>query len=271
LFKSILKQLNPSLRLFISGAAPLSPNIVTGFGNLGIRVIQGYGLTETSPVVSATNDFVDKPATIGYPMAGIEVTIDSPDESGVGELITRGKNVMLGYYENQEATDEVIDSDGWFRTGDLATIDSEGFIKITGRAKSMIVLTNGKKAFPEEYELLLNKFVQIKESYVWGYETPYKDIQICAKIVIDKEVVLSENPNITEKEISDRISEIIKGINQEIPAYKIIRYFLLTYEELIKTTTLKVKRPLENEKMDNLLTSVGVGIRKISGQFIEKL
>ncbi|MEN8905705.1 MAG: AMP-binding protein [Clostridiales bacterium] len=270
LFKGIIREISPNLRLLVTGAAPINAEIVRGFNKLGLKMLQGYGLTETSPVISATNDFIDKAGTIGYPINEVEVKIDDPDEDGIGELLTKGKNVMLGYYENQDATDEAIDDDGWFRTGDLANIDEDGFVKITGRAKSMIVLANGKKAFPEEYEFLLGDYEEIKESYVWGFKTSEGNIQICAKIVLNKDIILKDG-QITEEKIANKVKEIIKNINKIIPRYKIIRYFLLTYDELIKTTTLKVKRPLEDKAIKELLSISGYDMRKASGKFIDSL
>lgn len=270
LFRSVFKKLGQDLRLAVSGAAPIDPEVIIGFDKIGLKLIQGYGLTETSPVVAATNDFIDKPGTIGYPIAGIEVAIDSPDENGMGEITTRGENVMLGYYEDPKATKEAIDKDGWFKTGDLGTIDEEGFIRITGRAKSMIVLTNGKKAFPEEYEVLLNSITGVKDSFVWGNKAHDGDIQVCAKLVIDVERLTDENGQIpSEKDIAQRIDTEIKDINKTIPQYKIIRYFILSFEDIVKTTTLKIKRPVEYEKIKAALDASGIDMRKACGKFID--
>lgn len=272
LFKSILNKLGPNLRIIVSGAAPLDPEVIIGFDKIGIKLLQGYGLTETSPVVASNNDFVNKPGTIGHPLYQIEVSIDNPDENGLGELITRGHNIMLGYYEDQATTSEVIDAEGWFRTGDLGFIDDEGFITIAGRAKSMIVFTNGKKAFPEEYELLLNEIPYVKDSFVWGNRASDGDIQVCAKLVIDKDKIVSEKGTMPEdEELSQIFGKAIKSINQTLPQYKIIRYFVMSYEDLIKTTTLKIKRPLELEKIVSSIEKAGIDMRKASGKFIEKL
>jgi long-chain acyl-CoA synthetase len=272
LFKSVFNELGPGLRLAVSGAAPIDPNVVIGFDKIGLRLIQGYGLTETSPVIAANNDFVNVPGTVGYPLGGIEVAIDSPDENGMGEIITRGENVMLGYYEDSKATIEAIDAEGWFRTGDLGTIDNDGFIQITGRAKSMIVFTNGKKAFPEEYEVLLNNIPGVKDSFAWGNKALDGDIQVCAKLVLDKEK-LSEGkdtlPN--TQELAQMLVTAIKEINKTIPQYKIIRYFVMTYEDLVKTTTLKIKRSVEYEKVRGTLNKAGLDMRKASGKFIDAL
>ncbi|MCX7841573.1 MAG: AMP-binding protein [Clostridia bacterium] len=272
LLKSIFEKLGPNLRLVVSGAAPLDPEVVKGFDKIGLRLLQGYGLTETSPVVATNNDFVNKPGTIGYPMAGIEVAIDSPDENGMGEIITRGENVMLGYYEDPQATKEAIDSEGWFRTGDLGSIDEEGFIRITGRAKSMIVFTNGKKAFPEEFEVLLNNIPGVKESFVWGNKAHDGDIQVCAELVIDREKLEAQEAKLpSEKELADRFQKAIREINKSLPQYKVIRYFVMTYENLAKTTKMTVRRPVELEKVMARLEKAGLEMRKANGRIIDSL
>jgi long-chain acyl-CoA synthetase len=179
---------------------------------------------------------------------------------------------MLGYYENPEATSEAIDADGWFRTGDLATIDEEGFIRITGRAKSMIVFNNGKKAFPEEYEVMLNNIPGVKDSFAWGNKASDGDIQICAKLVLDKEKLAGEAGGIpSEKELAARFDRAIRDINATIPQYKIIRYFVMTWEDLVKTTTLKTKRPVEAGRIKDALDKAELDMRKASGRFIENL
>ena len=271
-FKKILEQIGPGLRLAVSGAAPIDKEIITGFGMLGLNVIQGYGLTETSPVVAANNDFCNKAGTIGHPVSGVEVAIDNPDENGMGEIITKGPNVMMGYYEDEKATKEAIDSDGWFHTGDLGYIDEEGYITITGRAKSMIVLNNGKKAFPEEYELLLNNIAGVKESFVWGNIAPDGDVQVCAKLVLNEAVLIGKYGAVPrDEQLADIIQKEIKNINQDIPQYKIIRYFVLSYEELIKTTTLKIKRPVEYKKVMDILDNADTNMRKVNGKNIDKI
>jgi long-chain acyl-CoA synthetase len=202
-------------------------------------------------------------------MGGIEVAIDAPDENGMGEIIVRGPNVMLGYYEDEEATREVLDKEGWFRTGDLGTIDASGIIRITGRAKSMIVLTNGKKAFPEEYEVLLNNLPGVKESYVWGNPAPDGDIQVCAQLVVDDEKLKAHYSRLPEpQELSVLYNDAIRELNKNIPQYKIIRYFILTREELVKTTTLKIKRPVQNKKVADALEKAALDMRKASGRFV---
>lgn len=270
LFKSIFNQLGPRLRLAVSGAAPLDPEVIAGFDKIGFRLLQGYGLTEASPVVAANNDFVNKPGTIGYPLAGVEVAIDNPDENGMGEIIVRGPNIMLGYYQNPKATEEALGDKGWFRTGDFGIMDEKGFITIAGRAKSMIVFTNGKKAFPEEYEVLLNEIPGVRDSFVWGNKDPDGDIKVCAKLVIDKEKILAEKGGmLQEQELAATLGAAIKKINHTLPQYKIIRYFVMTSEDLVKTTTLKIKRPVEYEKITGALDKAGLDMRKANGKFID--
>jgi len=272
IFKSVFEKLGPGLRLAVSGAAPLDPEVVLGFEKMGLILLEGYGLTETSPVVATNNDFVNKPGTVGYPLADIEVAIDDPDESGMGEILVRGGNVMLGYYENPKATAEVLIEGGWFRTGDLGLIDDEGFIKITGRAKSMIVFTNGKKAFPEEYEVILNNIPGVADSFAWGNRASDGDIQICAELVIDKEKYGPEGETpMTEEQIAEKFLAAIREINKQLPQYKIIRYFVMTYEGLIKTTTMKIKRAEEYARIKQKLDAAGLDMRKASGMLIDRI
>jgi len=269
LFKSIFAQVGPRLRLAVSGAAPLDPKVVVGFGKLGLSLLEGYGLTETSPVVAANNDFVIVPGTIGYPLAGVDMAIDAPDANGLGEIITRGGNIMLGYYEDALATAAATTADGWFRTGDVGYIDKKGLTRITGRAKSMIVFNSGKKAFPEEYELLLNNMPGVRESFAWGNKAPDGDIQVCVELVIDQELLNGETGRqLDEKETGAFFDAKIKEINKTLPQYKKIRNFIMSRDELVKTTTLKIKRTIESEKVTAALEKAGIGIRRAHGRFI---
>jgi long-chain acyl-CoA synthetase len=255
-FKSIREKVGPYLRLMASGAAPIDKEIIKLYESLGITFLQGFGLTETSPLVCATSPIKNMYGTVGYPVKGVELSIDSPDENGIGELIVKGNNVMIGYYEAREETLEAFTSDGWFKTGDLAKFSKDDVLTITGRVKSMIVFTNGKKAFPEEYETLLNTTEGIKESFVWGNKADDGDIQICAKIVLDEDQDVES--------AIEKIDKEIKKINENIPKYKIIRYFVVTKEELIKTTTLKVKRKPEQEKIEKYLKENNTNMRKMN-------
>ena len=250
LFKEIHNNLGGKLRLFVSGGAALNPEVEQGFIDLGITMYQGYGLTETSPVIAAEDDKYRKIGSIGKAFPSLEVKIDNPDENGVGELIVKGPSVMLGYYNNEEATKETIDKDGWLHTGDLAKIDDEGYIFISGRKKYVIVLKNGKNIFPEELEFLVDKIEGVKESLVYGKPEPDGDYKICAKIVYDEEEVKEKYNTTDEEEIKAIMKEKIKEVNHTMPAYKYIRDIIVTKTELIKTTTHKVKR---NEEEKNLI------------------
>ena len=250
LFKQVLDALGGHMRFIISGGAPLDKRVAKGFNDLGIELVQGYGLTETAPVISAENYVKKKSGSIGFPMDNVEVEIVDKDENGIGELRVKGPNVMLGYYENEEETEKVI-KDGWFYTGDLGYFDKEGFLFLTGRKKDMIVLKNGKKVFPEELETLINRIDLVEECIVYGMpdEKDKNDIKLSVKIVYSKEVAKEKYPNSTEDDLRKIIWEKIKEINKTFPPYKYIKNMILTDEELIKTTTKKVKRAEEIKKI----------------------
>ena len=252
LFKQIIDQLGGKMRFVISGGAPLDPKIQKGFIDLGIDMVQGYGLTETSPVIAAENMYKSKTGSIGVPMENVTVEIVNKDDNGIGELRAKGPNVMLGYYENEEETKNVL-KDGWFYTGDLGYIDKEGFIFITGRQKNMIVLKNGKKIFPEEIETLVNRIDLVEECMVFGMpdEVDKNDVKLSVKVVYNKDEVKQKYGDISFDEIRDIIWNRIKNeVNTTVPRYKHIMNMILTDKELIKTTTKKVKR---NEELKEIL------------------
>jgi long-chain acyl-CoA synthetase len=265
LFHSVFEKLGPRLRYAISGAAPIDPAVIVGFDKIGLTLLQGYGLTETSPVISAVNEQEGAIGSTGNPMFGVEVTIDNPDENGMGEILTRGPSVMLGYYENEEASKEVLIEDGWFRTGDLGRLDKKGYLYITGRVKSMIVFTNGKKAFPEEYEMLLNNIPGVKASFAWGNKASDGDIQVCC------ELTLADDLEEDDASIVARFDAAIREINKDIPQYKIIRYYVVSRGSIEMTTTLKIKRPVEHAKIKAKLDAAGLDMRRASGMFLEKI
>ncbi len=249
-FKEILDGLGGKLRLLVNGAAALSPEVEKGFNDLGITTVQGYGLTETSPVISAGTDFEQEVGSVGKVFPNVKIKILNKDENGVGEIYVKGPTVMLGYYQNEEATKEVLDK-GWFNTGDLGYVDKKGFLFLCGRKKSVIVLKNGKNVFPEEIETVINKIDGVKESFVYGRpdEEDEIDLKICAKIVYDKEIVKDMYNAETEEEVKEALWEIIKKVNKTMPAYKYIKEITVTEEELIKTTTQKIKRHEEMKKI----------------------
>ena len=241
-FKEILDNLGGKLRMLIAGGAAMSKDAIQGFLDLGINLLQGYGLTETSPVVAGENDKFKRCGSVGFPLPGIDVKIDNPNSEGVGEIAVKAPTVMLEYVDNPEATAEVL-KDGWFYTGDLGYFDKDGFLFITGRKKDVIVLKNGKDIFPEEIEILIQHLPYVSESMVFGRPEPDGDYKIGAKIVYNKDVINEMYPNISEEELHKQVWEDIKEkVNHKMPAYKYIREIILTDEPLIKTTTQKVKR-----------------------------
>ena len=244
LFKEIHQTLGEDARLFVSGGAALDPETEKGFNAMGFTMYQGYGLTESSPVIAAEDDKYQRIGSIGKAFPSIEAKIINPDEDGIGELVAKGPSIMLGYYNNEEATKETLEGE-WLHTGDLARIDKDGYIFISGRKKFVIVLKNGKNIFPEELETLVNKIEGVKESFVYGRPEDDGDYKICAKLVYDPEIVKEEYGTTDEKELKDILWKEVKKVNKEMPAYKYIRDISVTDKELIKTTTQKTKRAEE--------------------------
>lgn len=243
IFKDIHNLFGGELRLLVSGAAALDKEVEQGFRNWGFNLCQGYGLTETSPVVAVETDNAFRVGSIGKPLPQVHVKLYDANEDGIGELMVKGPSVMLGYYGDEKATKEVI-QDGWFYTGDLAKIDDDGYIYICGRKKNVIVLKNGKNIFPEEMEALINKIDGVKESIVFGKQKSddVEDIKINAKIIFDRKVMLDVYGVETDEEIEKALFNKIKEINQIMPSYKSIRGIKISEEPLIKTTTNKIKR-----------------------------
>ena len=254
-FKNIHDMLGGNVRLLISGAASLDKEIEEKYRNLGLNLVQGYGLTETSPVIGIGNKKYHRIGSVGKTVPSVEAKIINPNKEGIGELIVKGPNIMIEYYKNKEETKEAI-KDGWFYTGDLARIDEEGYIFICGRKKNVIVLKNGKNIYPEEMENLINKIEGIEESFIYGKQLSEdkENIKIYAKIVYNEEVVKNAYKVNEFNEIHEEIAKKIREINSLMPKYKAIRGFTLTTKPLIKTTTNKIKRKqnleiiLEEEK-----------------------
>ena len=246
LFKQVIDGLGGEMRFVISGGAPLDKRTEKGFNDLGIKMVQGYGLTETSPVIAAENFKQVKYGSVGIPLKDVQVEIVNKDDKGIGEIRIKGPNVMLGYYENEEATKEVL-KDGWFYTGDLGYIDKKGFLFITGRQKDMIVLKNGKKVFPEELETLVNRIYEVGESFVFGMpeEDDPSKIKVAIKVVYNKDKVKEKYGEISKDDLYKKIWAQIKEVNKTLPPYKYIKHMILTDKPLIKTTTQKIKRKEE--------------------------
>ena len=250
-FKEIHNMYGGCIKLFISGAAALDKEVIETFRNWGINLCQAYGLTETSPIIGIETNEHHRVGSIGKPIPHVQARIDEADDDGVGELVVKGPNVMLGYYNNKKATDSVME-DGWFHTGDLARIDEDGYIFICGRKKSVIVLKNGKNIYPEEMEGLVNKIEGVKESFIFGkQQTDDKDnIKIHVKIIFDKEIIKEAYKVENEEDIYKVLAEKIKEVNSVMPKYKAIRGIIVSEEPLIKTTTGKIKRQANLELIE---------------------
>ena len=242
-FKEIHDMLGGKIKLLISGAAALDKTIEEKYRLLGLNLVQGYGLTETSPVVAVGTNKNYKLGSIGKTVPSVEAKLVDVNDDGIGELVVRGSSVMLGYYENEKVNKKSL-QDGWLYTGDLAKIDEEGYIFICGRKKSVIVLKNGKNIFPEEMENLVNKIEGIKESFIFGkiQSNDENNIKINVKIVFDRDVIKDVYKVEKDEDIYKVLSKKIKEVNQTMPSYKAIRGMILTEEPLIKTTTNKIKR-----------------------------
>lgn len=249
LFKDILEQMGGRMRFIINGAAALDPVVAKGLNDFGILTVQGYGLTETAPTISSETYRYLKPGSCGKLMPNVEGKIIDVNEEGIGELIVRGDNVMLGYYDNQEATDEMI-VDGWLHTGDLAYFDEEGYLFICGRKKNVIVMKNGKNVYPEEIENLINVLPYVEESMVFT-RNKANDVVLWAKVVYDKSY-LSEN-NMSLEDLQAQLDRDMTGINGTMPAYKMVKRYYLSENPTIKTTTQKTKRKEEIKQIEEEL------------------
>lgn len=251
LFRDIKATLGGNLRLMICGGAAINPQILEDLNSFGIMAFQGYGLTEASPMAALNPDLKYKYASIGLAFPGTKVKIANPAENGIGEICVKGDNIMLGYYKNQEATDEVL-KDGWFYTGDLGYIDDEGYIFITGRKKNVIITKNGKNVFPEELEYQLSNYDVVLESMVFQDESGNKDDDvIVAGIYPDWAAIKSALGDLAEsdEEVVKYLWTIVDEINETNPPYKMIKRINLRHTEFIKNTSKKIKRfEVENKK-----------------------
>ena len=251
IFKDIHNVFGGQIKLFVSGAAALEKEVEEDFRAWGINLCQGYGLTETSPVIGVETNENFRVGSIGKALPHVQAKIEDANDEGMGELVVKGPNIMLGYYNDEEATKEVLE-DGWFRTGDLAKIDEDGYIFICGRKKSVIVLKNGKNIFPEEMEALVNKIEGVKESFIFGKQQSddKDDIKINVKIIFDREIMQEAYKVTTDEEIYEVLAEKVKEVNQIMPKYKAIRGILISEEPLLKTTTSKIKRQANLEVIE---------------------
>ncbi len=246
--KGILKNLGGKLRIAVVGGAPSDPAMIRGFMQIGIPVLEGYGLTETAPVLTLNPVDAPKPGSIGKPLPNLELRIDSPNESGIGEIIAHGPNIMAGYYNNPAATKEAI-KDGWFFTGDMGYIDETGYLFITGRLKNMIVNREGKNIYPEEVEMQIISNPYILECIALGYKTPNETGEKVGLIVVpDQEAIDAEAEHrkhpLSDDEVEELLRSKVKKSSQDLAPYKRPRCIQIRTEEFEKTSTSKVKRYL---------------------------
>ena len=250
-FKEIHERFVGSIRLFIAGGAAQDPLVAKGLREFGFCFVQGYGLTETGPILTLNRIENFKDDSAGIPLPGVTLRIAEPDHLGIGEIWARGPNVMLGYYKNETATESVFE-DGWFKTGDLGRIDSDGFLHIMGRMKNVIISKSGENVYPEELEDLLNRSPFVMESLVYGEEDPKQGEVIAAQVVVDAEAFIelaeTRGKEITPELMKSVIGEEIASMNKEVAAFKQIRKFYIRDREFEKTTTQKVKRFLAQKK-----------------------
>jgi long-chain acyl-CoA synthetase len=250
-FTEIHERFGGSIRLFIAGGAAQDPLVARGLREFGFGFVQGYGLTETGPILTLNRIENFKDDSAGVPLPGVTLRIAEPDHLGIGEIWARGPNVMIGYYKNETATKSVFE-DGWFKTGDLGRIDGDGFLHIMGRMKNVIISKSGENVYPEEIEDLLNRSPFVMESLVYGEEDPKQGEIIAAQVVVDAEafIELSETrgKEITPELMKSVIGEEIASMNKEVAPFKQIRKFYIRDREFEKTTTQKVKRFLAQKK-----------------------
>ncbi len=246
-FHELHEKFGGSIRLFIAGGAAPDPLVAKGLREFGFHFIQGYGLTETSPILAlnCVDNFKDDAA--GLPLPRVQLKIENPDENGSGEIWTKGPNVMQGYYKNEKATADTF-KEGWFKTGDIGFIDEDGFLHINGRKKNVIISKSGKNVFPEEIEDILNRSPFILESLVSGEEDLKQGEIISANLVVDAEAFIelaeTQNVKITDELIQKTIAEEIDKANKQLASYKQIKKFHIRENEFEKTTTQKIKRYL---------------------------
>ena len=240
LFKDVHNAMGGSVKLFIVGGAASDPNVIRNYISMGINMVQGYGMTECSPIICLNPDYAGKPASVGLPLPGMEVYIDDPDTDRIGEIVCKGPAVMLGYYKDEEETAKVLSEDGWLHTGDYGYIDKDGYVYITGRKKNVIVTKNGKNIFPEEVEYYLLKSPYIQEVVVRGEEDK-QDLVVTAEIFPDQ-VALADAGNPEGDALHALIKREIDKCNDQMPLYKRVKRFTLRDTEFEKTTTKKITR-----------------------------
>lgn len=255
-FKEIYDNLGGNIRIIVSAAAPIDKKVGNWLEDIGIMFLQGYGLTETAPISALTPEYKPMVGSAGKAIVQAQIKVNNPNENGEGEIMIKSPTLMLGYYEDEEATREVIEPDGYFHSGDVGYIDEEGYIFITGRSKNVIVTQNGKNIYPEEIEMLLEKVDEIKEVMVYG-KSPEgenakrkddKELIITARVIPDKDKIKELHGEISDKEIYDIIWNAIKQVNKKLTSYKAVKELEIKEGEFEKTSTMKIKRYKELQK-----------------------
>ena len=255
-FKEIHDNLGGNIRIIVSAAAPIDKKVGNWLEDIGINFLQGYGLTETAPIAALTPEYKPMIGSAGKAIVQADIKVDNPNENGEGEIMIKSPTLMLGYYEDEEATKEAIEPDGYFHSGDIGYIDNEGYIFITGRSKNVIVTQNGKNIYPEEIEMMLEKIPEIKEVMVYG-KSPEgeeakrrddKELIITARIIPDKEKIEELHGEISDKEIYNIIWNGIKSVNKKLTSYKAVKALEIKEGEFEKTSTMKIKRYKELQK-----------------------
>ncbi|MCR5145870.1 MAG: AMP-binding protein [Clostridia bacterium] len=250
-FNEIYENLGGNLRIIVSAAAPIDKKIGKWVEDIGITFLQGYGLTETAPIAALTPEYKTKVGSAGKPVICADIKIDNPNEKGEGEILIKSQTLMLGYYEDEKATSEVMEGE-YFHSGDIGYLDDEGYLFITGRCKNVIVTQNGKNIYPEEIELMLGNVPEIRESMVYGKqdaEKNNKELIITAKVIPNyDEIEKIHGKGLTEEQVYDIIWEKIKEVNRKLTSYKAIKKLEIKKDEFEKTTTMKIKRYVEIKK-----------------------
>ncbi len=255
-FNEIYENLGGRIRIIVSAAAPIDAKIGKWVEDIGILFLQGYGLTETAPIAALTPDFDTRVGSAGKAVVCAKLRIDNPNENGEGEVLISSRTLMLGYYEDEEATKQAIfeeNGERWFRSGDIGYMDADGFLYITGRCKNVIVTQNGKNIYPEEIEILLSNHPEIKECMVYGQEVEgEKELIITARVIPNYEVIEEKyGKDLNEEEIYKIIWEKIKEVNKSLTSYKAIKKLEIKNDDFVKTTTMKIKRYEELKKKSN--------------------
>ncbi|MFA5585088.1 MAG: AMP-binding protein [Saccharofermentanales bacterium] len=271
LMKEVLDKLGGRLQFIICGAAPVELDTLKFFRAIGIEVLAGYGLTEASPVVSGGNTRVNEFATVGHPLSGVEVAIDNGGK-GEGEILVRSDIVMKGYLNDPEATAEMIDADGWLHTADIGRFTRKKSLVITGRSKSMIVLSSGKKVFPEEIEALLYRHGMVRDALVFAHPGVGGDVIITAKVVVDRDKMREElQRDPTEEEMARALAQVISEVNRGLPSFKEIRSYFFSLQDMVKTTTMKIRRGVELAAIEHYFACSKASWQSIRGKNIDSL